>query len=159
MPEAKYWSVSQNDTYKACECDECKNLYKQYGGYSGAMIWFVNQVAEKFPDKIISTLAYQYTRSAPLNIKPADNVNIMFCSIECNRSRSLATDSLSASFRKDAEDWCNLTDNIFMWDYVVQFRNMVSPFPNLQGVAAEHSILQGSRHEDDVPAGNRRQYQ
>ena len=131
-PEAKYWSVSQNDTYKACECDECKNLYQQYGGYSGAMIWFVNQVAEKFSDKIISTLAYQYTRSAPLNIKPSDNVNIMFCSIECNRSRSLATDSLSASFRKDAEDWCKLTDNIFMWDYVVQFRNMVSPFPNLR---------------------------
>ena len=41
-------------------------------------------------------------------------------------------DSLSASFRKDAEDWCALTDNIFMWDYVVQFRNMVSPFPNLR---------------------------
>jgi hypothetical protein len=131
-PAAKYWSVSQNDTYKACECDECKQLYQQYGGYSGAMIWFVNRVAAQFPDKIISTLAYQYTRSAPLNIKPADNVNIMFCSIECNRSRSLATDSLSASFRKDAEDWCALTDNIFMWDYVVQFRNMVSPFPNLR---------------------------
>lgn len=131
-PEAKYWSVSQNDTYKACECDHCKELYRDYGGYSGAMIWFVNKVAEKFPDKIISTLAYQYTRSAPKNIKPADNVNIMFCSIECNRSRSLATDSLSASFRKDAEDWCALTDNIFMWDYVVQFRNMVSPFPNLR---------------------------
>ncbi len=131
-PQAKYWSVSQNDTYKACECDECKKLYQQYGGYSGAMIWFVNKVAEQFPDKIISTLAYQYTRSAPKNIKPAANVNIMFCSIECNRSRSLATDSLSASFRKDAEDWCALTNNIFMWDYVVQFRNMVSPFPNLR---------------------------
>jgi hypothetical protein len=131
-PNARYWSVSQNDTYKACECEHCKKLYHDYGGYSGAMIWFVNQVANEFPDKIISTLAYQYTRSAPLNIKPADNVNIMFCSIECNRSRSLATDSLSASFRKDAEDWCALTDNIFMWDYVVQFRNMVSPFPNLR---------------------------
>ncbi len=131
-PQAKYWSVSQNDTYKACECDECRQLYQKYGGYSGAMIWFVNKVAEIFPDKIISTLAYQYTRSAPQNIKPASNVNIMFCSIECNRSRPLASDSLSASFRKDAEDWCALTDNIFMWDYVVQFRNMVSPFPNLR---------------------------
>jgi len=132
MPEAKYWSVSQNDTYKACECDECKKLYNRYGGYSGAMIWFVNQVADEFPHKVISTLAYQYTRSAPKNIKPAGNVNIMFCSIECNRGRSLATDSLSASFRKDAENWCALTNNIFMWDYVVQFRNMVSPFPNLR---------------------------
>jgi len=131
-PEALYWSVSQNDTYKACECENCKKEYEDYGGYSGAMVNFINKVAAEFPDKIISMLAYQYTRSAPGKIKPADNVNIMFCSIECNRSRSLASDSLSAGFRKDTEDWCKLTDNIFMWDYVVQFRNLVSPFPNLR---------------------------
>ncbi len=131
-PEALYWSVSQNDTYKACKCDNCKKEYDEYGGYSGAMVHFVNKVAAEFPDKVISTLAYQYTRSAPDNIKPADNVNIMFCSIECNRSRPLTSDSLSAGFRKDTEDWCKLTDNIFMWDYVVQFRNLVSPFPNLR---------------------------
>ena len=131
-PEALYWSVSQNDTYKACECENCRRQYDEFGGYSGAMINFVNKVAAEFPDKIISTLAYQYTRSAPENIKPAENVNIMFCSIECNRSRPLSTDPLSASFRRDTEAWCRLTDNIFMWDYVVQFRNLVSPFPNLR---------------------------
>jgi hypothetical protein len=131
-PEALYWSVSQNDTYKACECEHCRKVYQKYGGYSGAMIDFVNQVAAVFPDKVISTLAYQYTRSAPQNIVPAKNVNVMFCSIECNRSRPISTDPSSASFRKDAEDWGKLTGNIFMWDYVVQFRNLLSPFPNLR---------------------------
>ncbi len=131
-PEALYWSVSQNDTYKACECENCQKEYEAYGGYSGALIHFVNNVAAEFPDKVISTLAYQYTRAAPGNIKPADNVNIMFCSIECNRSRPLSTDVSSVSFRKDTEDWCQLSDNIFMWDYVVQFRNLLSPFPNLR---------------------------
>jgi hypothetical protein len=131
-PEALYWSVSQNDTYKACECEHCRKVYKKYGGYSGAMIDFVNQVAAVFPDKVISTLAYQYTRSAPQNIVPAKNVNVMFCSIECNRSRPISTDPSSASFRKDAEDWGKLTGNIFMWDYVVQFRNLLSPFPNFR---------------------------
>lgn len=131
-PDALYWSVSQNDTYKACECEPCRHEYETYGGYSGAMVHFVNRVAAEFPHKVISTLAYQYTRSAPLHIQPAENVNIMFCSIECNRSRPLSSDSLSASFRKDMEDWCKVTGNIFMWDYVVQFRNLVSPFPNLR---------------------------
>ena len=32
---------------------------------------------------------------------------------------------------KDVEDWSELTNNIFLWDYVIQFRNLVSPFPNL----------------------------
>ncbi len=85
-----------------------------------------------FPDKIISTLAYQYTRSAPKNVKPLPNVNIMLCSIECNRSMPIAKDPSSASFVKDIKDWTKLTGNILIWDYVVQFRNYISPFPNLR---------------------------
>jgi len=54
-PQVLYWSVSQNDTYKACECDECKEQYDLYDGYSGAMVHFVNRVADQFPDKVISS--------------------------------------------------------------------------------------------------------
>jgi len=131
-PDARYWSVSQNDTYGPCECDNCKALLEKYGTQSGVIIDFVNQVAKRFPDKIISTLAYQYSRSAPQNITPAENVNIMLCTIECNRSESIATDERSADFRRDIEDWGKLTDNIILWDYVVQFRNYLDPFPNLR---------------------------
>ena len=131
-PEARYWSVSQNDNANECQCDSCRALNTKFGGTSGTLLDFVNRVAAKFPDKTISTLAYWYTRAAPLHVKPAPNVNIMFCSIECNRSEPIATDPTSASFRKDMEDWCRLTDNILVWDYVVQFRNLVSPFPNLR---------------------------
>ena len=124
--------MSQNDNYNECQCDSCRAENARYGASSGTLIAFVNRVARMFPDKTISTLAYQYTRSAPTGIKPEPNVNIMLCSIECNRSKPLATDPTSASFVKDIEDWGALTDNIIMWDYVVQFRNLVSPFPNLR---------------------------
>ncbi len=129
-PEKKYWSVSQNDCFNYCECEDCKALYKKYGDISGAYIQMANQIASKFPDKVISTLAYNFTRSAPENIKPLPNVNIMFCSIECNRSMPLADDERSADFVTDMEDWSRLSDNIFAWDYVVQFKNYLTPFPN-----------------------------
>jgi len=89
-----------------------------------------NSIAAEFPDKQISTLAYQFTRAAPQNIKPLDNVNIMFCSIECNRSMALIDDPRSADFVQEMKDWAALTDNIYMWDYVVQFENYLCPFPN-----------------------------
>lgn len=132
QPGARYWSVSQNDNFLACQCADCKKIAAEYGGESGLMIWFVNRVAELFPEKIISTLAYQYTRSAPSNIRPLPNVNIMLCTIECNRSIPIAEDPSSASFVKDIKDWTKLTQNILIWDYVVQFRNYISPFPNLR---------------------------
>jgi hypothetical protein len=130
-PGALYWSVSQNDNYLACQCKKCKQASEELGGESSLLLQFVNRVAEMFPDKIISTLAYQYTRSAPKKVKPLPNVNIMLCSIECNRSIPIAQDPSSASFVKDIRDWTKLTGNILIWDYVVQFRNYISPFPNL----------------------------
>ncbi len=131
-PEATFWSVSQNDTYAPCECDACQAIDRVEGSPTGSLLAFVNRVAAEFPDQTISTLAYQYTRAAPRTIKPLPNVNIMLCSIECNRSRPLAEDPSSASFVRDVEDWCALTHNIFLWDYVIQFRNLMSPFPNLR---------------------------
>lgn len=130
-PEKKIWSVSQNDNYSSCQCVNCRRLDSIYGGQSGTMIWFVNKVAERFPDKVISTLAYQQTRHAPKNIKPADNVNIMLCSIEYPRHQPISADTSEHSFQRDLADWTSLTSNIFLWDYVVQFRNYMDPFPNL----------------------------
>ncbi len=132
-PEKKMWSVSNNDNYNACQCSECLHMDSLYGGPTGTLLHFVNQVARRFPNKTISTLAYQYTRCAPTNpaVKPEKNVNIMFCSIECGRELPIADNPREASFRMDMEDWSRLTDNIFMWDYVVQFRNFWNPFPNL----------------------------
>ncbi|HVP06996.1 MAG TPA: DUF4838 domain-containing protein, partial [Candidatus Acidoferrum sp.] len=131
-PEARFWSVSQNDTYVPCECDACRTIDSAGGSPSGSILTFVNKIADEFPDMTISTLAYQYSRSAPKHVKPKPNVNIMLCSIECNRSKPLAEDPTSASFVKDVEDWSKLTHNIFLWDYVIGFRNLMSPFPNLK---------------------------
>lgn len=132
-PEKKLWSVSNNDNYNACQCPECLRMDSLYGGPTGTLLHFVNQVARRFPDKTISTLAYQYTRCAPTNpvMKPEKNVNIMFCSIECGRELPIADNPHEASFRKDMDEWVQMTDDIFMWDYVVQFRNFWNPFPNL----------------------------
>ncbi len=128
-PDAQYWSVSSNDNFQYCQCEHCAAIDAEEGSPAGSVIRFVNQVAERFPDKTISTLGYQYTRKAP-KTKPAPNVNIMFCSIECNRAMPIAEDSTSADFCRDMEDWARLTDNIFMWDYAVSFNELQRPFPN-----------------------------
>lgn len=125
-PRAKYWSVSQMDNYNYCECDACRHTDSIEKSHSGTMLRFVNEVAKRFPNKVISTLAYQYTRSAPALTKPEPNVNIMLCTIEENRAKSLR----GTSFEKDLQHWSALTKNILIWDYVINFSHMVMPFPN-----------------------------
>jgi len=127
-PEAKYWSVSQDDNYDSCKCSRCAASDARYGSPAGTLLAFVNAVAAAFPDKIISTLAYQYTRRAPKGIRPASNLSICLCSIECDRGQPIAEGC--RDFARDVEEWAALTDNLMIWDYVVQFRSYVSPFPN-----------------------------
>ncbi len=134
-PEAIYWSVSQNDTTRQCQCEKCRALDEKAGSPIGSIMYFVNKVAEAFPDKIISTLSYWYSRTAPVEIEMRDNVHIMFCNIECNRSRPIQYDPSSESFVRDINIWRKYCGNIFLWDYDIQFSNLISPFPNLRVLA------------------------
>jgi hypothetical protein len=127
-PESSVISVSQNDNQQYCQDALCKKIDEEEGGPSGTMIRFVNKIAKEFPDKQISTLAYQYTRK-PSKTIPEKNVLITLCSIECDRSAAI-TDNCP-DFALDLKGWGALTDNIRIWDYTTQFTNFLAPFPNL----------------------------
>ncbi len=128
-PQIKYWSVSQNDNYEHCTCPDCRKIDELEESPSGSLIRFVNQVAETFPDKIITTLAYQYSRKPPKITKPESNVMITLCTIELNRNEPIASDITSRDFVRDIKGWSNICKNIMLWDYEVQFTNYLSPFP------------------------------
>ncbi len=127
-PDATIISVSQNDNTQYCTCDDCRKTDEEEGSPSGSMIRFVNAVAAEFPDKTISTLAYQYTRK-PCKTPPAKNVLITLCSIECDRSAPIQENCIP--FAEDLTGWKQLTDNIRIWDYTTQFTNFLAPFPNI----------------------------
>lgn len=131
QPDKILWSVSQNDNFSYCQCDDCRKIIEEEGSPAGPVIRFVNEVAKVFADKVISTLAYQYSRQAPKVTKPAENVQIMLCTIELNRSQPIADDPRSASFLKDIEDWGKISKHIYLWDYTVNFSHHTTPFPNM----------------------------
>lgn len=153
-PSLRYWSVSQNDTFGNCQCPACRAIDEREGTPMGSLLEFVNKVAAEFPDKVIATLAYQYTRRPPKTLRPSDNVLIMLCSIECNRSRPIPTDPDSASFRSDMEGWASICDNLFVWDYVTQFTNLVSPFPNLRVLQPNMRFFAANHGRGMFPEGN-----
>jgi len=130
-PDKKIWSVSQNDNSSYCQCPDCARIIEEEGSPAGPIIRLVNRVAALFPDKIISTLAYQYSRQAPHLTQPAPNVQVMLCTIELNRSLPIDADPSSRSFIRDIRDWSRICANLYLWDYTVNFSHYVSPFPNL----------------------------
>lgn len=140
-PDTHIISVSQDDNTQYCQCDQCAAIDEEEGSPSGSMIRFVNSVAKHFPDKKISTLAYQYTRK-PCITKPASNVLITLCSIECDRSKPIEVGCID--FANDLKGWKELTENIRIWDYTTQFTNFLAPFPNIHTLKPNIELFSNS---------------
>lgn len=136
-PAYRIYSLSQNDNFLFCQCEHCKAIEDQYGGHSGIIVWFVNQVADavkqEFPDKFVGTFAYQYSRQPPTGIKPRENVVIRLCSIECCFAHPLdAGCPQNEKFMSDLKGWAELAPHLFIWDYIVDYAQYIAPWPNFQ---------------------------
>lgn len=124
-------SVSQNDgNHTNCTCPSCKAIDDHEGALSGSVIHFLNRLADRFPDKQFSTLAYLYTMHPPKHVRPRPNVNIMLCDIDCYREVPLPDNASGRDFLKALEGWSAISDNIFVWDYGINFDGTSTPFPN-----------------------------
>ncbi|MDL2294262.1 DUF4838 domain-containing protein [Ruminococcaceae bacterium OttesenSCG-928-D13] len=142
-PQVSVVSVSQNDWYNPCECPACKALDDAEGSHAGSLIHFVNAVAEqveqRYPDVVISTLAYQYTRRAPKKLRPRHNVCVMLCSIECcfahplrecNHIASFPQKTYGTTFQQDLQAWAAVCDRLYIWNYAVNYSHYLMPYPN-----------------------------
>ncbi|NLF73392.1 MAG: DUF4838 domain-containing protein [Candidatus Anammoximicrobium sp.] len=140
-PGATMISISQNDWQGYCECESCQALDEREGSHAGTLIHFINAVAQEvekeFPDILIETLAYQYTRKPPLHVRPRHNVVIRLCSIECSFVETLAEgkDEANVAFREDMEAWSRISPQLYIWDYVTNFREYLAPHPNFHVLA------------------------
>lgn len=136
QPDAFVFSVSQNDWHHYCECEPCQALAKREDSQIAPVLLLVNRVAEavekEFPEKAVETLAYQWTRRPPKTMRPRANVIVRLCSIECCFAHPLATCDSEANrrFREDTQRWAKVSNRLWVWDYVTDFRHYLLPFPN-----------------------------
>ena len=139
-PEATIISVSQNDTFNYCQCDQCKTLDDTEGSPAASLLRFVNAIAEDverdYPNVRIDTLAYQYTRKPPKTIRPRPNVIVRLCSIECCFAHPLERCSSPEDqrFRDDIIAWQPVASLLYVWDYTPNFANYQQPFPNFDAL-------------------------
>jgi hypothetical protein len=149
-PDALIHSVTQNDTYKWCECDDCTAIAKQYGGVqSGLYIWFVNQVAQEIektnPDVLIDTFAYQFTEAPPTGIKPRKNVRVRLCPIAACAAHPFeqCTYPATVAFLKHLDGWSKITDTLYIWHYNTCFTHYLMPYPDFGEFPADTRLYKG----------------
>jgi hypothetical protein len=137
-PSMENVSVSQNDNNKYCRCPFCAAIDKREDTPMGSLLTFVNavadEVAKEYPDVMIGTLSYWYSRKPPKTIKPRPNVQIQLCSIECCVLHPINDPKCekNVQFCQDLGNWGKMCNHISIWNYNTNFRNYLLPCPNLR---------------------------
>lgn len=143
-PESRIVSVTQNDNANYCHCEKCAAVDAEEGSPSGAMLRFVNavadEVAKKYPDHLIDTFAYWYTEKPSKITKPRPNVRVRLCPIyncqyhpyedpNCPRNKE---------FMERLKGWHEKTgDALYIWHYNTSFAHYMLPLPDLDELAAD----------------------
>lgn len=138
-PHTEIVSVSKNDYVLSCVCETCKPLDDKEGTNMASLLYLVNSVADAikddFPDVFVSTLAYLETIDLPKTIRPAKNVIIRICNDAAGSWVSPFTPAKELKFGRLLEEWSNVHENMFVWDYVINFSHFMAPMPNIHVIA------------------------
>ena len=117
-PRPIYFDLSQNDGSRFCECERCRKMMNETS-ITDVLLDFVNYVAdkvgEKYPDVLVTTLAYHKTVFPPKKIMPRDNVVIRLC------DTGLASSDINApkfdEYRANTEQWAKISKHLMCWEY------------------------------------------
>jgi hypothetical protein len=142
-PAATIFSVSQNDSPGWCECENCLRVEQEEGGaHSGPVLRFVNavaaEVAKKYPDKLIDTLAYAYTEAPPAKVRPLPNVRVRMCPIGACQAHPYEKCRYDTYIMNHLRAWRKITDSaLYIWHYNTDFSHYLRPFPDFAELAAD----------------------
>ena len=117
-----FYNISQNDNgYAFCECKNCKEIIKHYGGDTGLLLDFINKtaadVAKVYPDVRIGTEAYVNSEKALKSIKPASNVIIRYIDVYSRSDCRIPLNKQKERLRNLLE-WAEICPGLAIWDYL-----------------------------------------
>ncbi len=118
----RVYQISQNDNTKYCHCADCEAVFKAEGSRAGALLQFVNYVAEaiarEYPDVMLQTFAYVETEFLPETIRPAANVILQWCDLYTRSDcyRPLAHPG-NAGQQGRLDAWKGTGCKVAVWDY------------------------------------------
>ncbi len=131
LPPPKVFDISKNDNDRKCECDNCRAEEKY--NTSGVYVRFLNElaaeVAKRYPDAFLSTLAYFYTEEPPKGgVKAADNVIIRLCDTQTNQAASIL-EPCNKIYLDLLSQWRKHAEHLFIWDYAIVFGDGMTGLP------------------------------
>ena len=124
------FTISPNDNAIACECRDCQAAGNTKGNATPAVTRFVERLAARFPHHTFFIPAYLTTKKLPDHKLPS-NVGVFLSAMDYPRACNSTQSPEAQAFFQELEAWKKITDRIYIWDYMCNFDDYLTPYPIL----------------------------
>lgn len=121
--------IMPGDDDAVCNCDLCAKAGNSAGNATPAVSKLVENLAKEFPGHVFFMGAYGSTFMPPVDAMPA-NVGVMVSAIRWPLS-SLTGGKRRTDFDALVREWKEKCHIIYVWDYINNFDDYLTPFPVL----------------------------
>ena len=122
-------TIGPADNDWVCMCRRCETAGNTKTNATPAVVQFVERLAARFPAHTFFIPGYSTTKALPDHPLP-NNVGVFLSAINYPRNWK-SDDERSRQFFRELEQWQQVTDNIYIWDYVSNFDDYLTPYPIL----------------------------
>lgn len=123
--------IIPNDNNLVCTCPDCLKTGNTSQSATPAVTRLITRLAKRFPNHSFFTIAYLTTREVPKQQLPK-NAGVMLSAIDLPLRPVSENNKLYGSFGNTLNEWRKVTDKIYIWDYINNFDDYLSPFPILK---------------------------
>ena len=120
------FAILPNDNSVVCQCKECVACGNTKDDCSGAVHQMLDRLCEEFPNHFFFTSHYRTTSTLPEHPLP-ENAGVLVSAIDFPLSpvHTKAEDKFAALLAQ----WSNLTSHVYVWDYINNFDDYLTPYP------------------------------
>lgn len=128
--EGARFMVMPNDNSIVCNCAKCRARGNTTTSATPAVSHLIARLAIRFPHHTFFTSSYASVVNPPAQKMP-DNVGVVVSAMELPLTTEVAQTPEAAQFRQLLARWREKVGRIYIWDYMRNFDDYLTPYPIL----------------------------
>ncbi len=120
------FAILPNDNELVCQCERCVEKGCKKSDASPAVQYMLERLAGRFPKHLFFTSYYMTTRSVPLQ-PLKENIGVLISAIDFDLCAKATPKE--DEFRQLLAKWSTVTKHVYVWDYINNFDDYITPFP------------------------------
>lgn len=120
------FAILPNDNQIVCQCSRCAELGNTADDCSAAVYYMLERLTEQFPKHIFFTSYYRTTKHLPERPLP-HNAGVLISAMDFPLCPTHTPQE--DEFMNLLVQWSGFTERIYIWDYINNFDDYLTPFP------------------------------